>query len=575
VLARPPGRSRRPPTAVLPLFDADTLAGMTRDLVGTRVRLALERDDDAAVVRSKERTFAALREQGSTFARWKAVLDLWCACWFWDDDRPPDAAVFHALADSMLRGQSVLPAPVARDWQERAAATSGKRRFLHWELEFPEVFFDEEGRRSSAGGFDAVLGNPPWDMVRGDSGDEDTREGRRADARQLLDFARGSGVYIADGRAHLNRYQLFVERALQIARPGGRIGLVLPSGVVSDAGSASLRRHLFDRADVDTVVGLDNRAGIFPIHRSVRFVLLTATTGQQTERLSCRFGVTDPAELDGIDETGRGAPAFPVSLSRSFLARVSGPDDLAMPELPGAIDLRIVEKISASHPWLSSTDGWQATFGRELNASDDRGVFVPATGSRGSRPVLEGKQVAPFRVALDRSAHQLSAPAAFTTRVPRRARLAYRDVASATNRLTLIAAIVPARAVTTHTLFCLRTPLSRERQLVLCALLNSFVANYLVRLRVNTHVTVAITSRLPVPVVAEDDPAAVRLADLARALSDATSAVETMSEYAELQALVAALYGLSKEEFEHVLGTFPLIPVSVREATFAAFSALH
>src|ERR671924_3123 len=98
--------------------------------------------------------------------------------------------------------------------------------------------------------------------------------------------------------------------------------------------------------------------------------------------------------------------------------------------------------------------------------------------------------------------------AAFTKRVPRRARLAYRDIASATNRLTLIAAIVPARAVTTHTLFCLRTPLSLERQLVLCALLNSFVANYLVRLRVNTHVTAAIMSKLHVPVVADGDPIA-------------------------------------------------------------------
>ena len=59
------------------------------------------------------------------------------------------------------------------------------------------------------------------------------------------------------------------------------------------------------------------------------------------------------------------------------------------------------------------------------------------------------------------------------------ARLAYRDIASATNRLTLIAAIVPARAVTTHTLFCLKTPLPLDAQQVLCALLNSFVANYL------------------------------------------------------------------------------------------------
>jgi hypothetical protein len=66
------------------------------------------------------------------------------------------------------------------------------------------------------------------------------------------------------------------------------------------------------------------------------------------------------------------------------------------------------------------------------------------------------------------------------------------DVASATNRLTLIAAIVPADAVTTHTLFCLKTGLPLDAQHVLCALLNSFVANYLIRFRVNTHVTATL-----------------------------------------------------------------------------------
>jgi len=506
---------------------------------------------------------------------WERALDLWCACWFWPGGDGPDHATAAELGRHVLGVPAALPPHVARQLIERADAIAAERRFLHWPLAFPEVFVDAQGAALAAPGFDAVVGNPPWDMVRGDSGEGAGREDRRAEARQFLDFVRGSGVYLADGRAHVNRYQLFVERALQITRPGGRVGLVLPSGAVSDAGSAPLRRHLFDRADVDTIVGLDNRAGIFPIHRSVRFVLLTATTDKPTERTSCRFGVTDPAQLEAIDEDARGAPAFPVLLSRSFLARVSGPDDLAMPEVAAEIDLRIVEKIFAAHPWLSSPDGWHARFGRELNASDDRDAFVPVTGSRGARPVLEGKQIAPFRVRLDQSTRELSPSAAFTTRVPRRARLAYRDVASVTNRLTLIAAIIPARAVTTHTLFCLRTPLSYERQLVLCALLNSFVANYLVRLRVNTHVTIAITSRLPVPVLAGDEPAALRLATLARSLSEAADGVEAMLEYTELQALVAAVYGLSREDFEHVLGTFPLIPAGVRRAALAAFNDLR
>lgn len=573
VLSRPPGRSRGRSSSALPLFDAEALADVVRSMVDARLRLALERDDEVQVVRRKEIALAALRAEGTTFTRWKALLDLWCACWF--DEMTPGRGVFHALSDSLLRGRSALPGRAVREWQERTAAVAERRRFLHWEAEFPEVFFDARGQRAPDGGFDAVVGNPPWDMVRGDSGEGVTREGRRADARHLIDFVRGSGIYAADARSHVNRYQLFVERALQITRPGGRIGLVLPSGLMCDAGSAPLRRRLLERADVDMVIGLDNRAGIFPIHRSVRFVLMTATTGRPTDRISCRFGVSDPAGLDALDEHSHSAPAFPVTLSRAFLARVSGEDDLAMPEIATAMDLRIIEKVSAAHPWLSSADGWHARFGRELNASDDRDAFVAATRARGTRPVLEGKQIAPFRVDIDRSPQELSSSAAFATRIPRRARLAYRDVASATNRLTLIAAIVPARAVTTHTLFCLRTPLSYERQLVLCGLMNSFVANYLVRLRVSTHVTIAITSRMPMPVVRDDDPGAERIATLVRELIRSELPVEEMPQYAQLQAIVAKLYGLSSDEFEHVLGTFPLIPITVREAALASFKAFR
>ena len=155
--------------------------------------------------------------------------------------------------------------------------------------------------------------------------------------------------------------------------------------------------------------------------------------------------------------------------------------------------------------------------------------------------------------------------------MPRRARLAYRDIASATNRLTLIAAIVPPRAVTTHTLFCLRTPLPIDAQHVLCALMNSFVANYLVRVRVNTHVTVALVSRLPMPVPHQRDQSFARLVGLSRALAAGDQPIDEMPAYAELQALVARLYGLTSDEFEHILSTFPLIPMETRRRALGRF----
>jgi len=176
-------------------------------------------------------------------------------------------------------------------------------------------------------------------------------------------------------------------------------------------------------------------------------------------------------------------------------------------------------------------------------------------------------------VYVDRSRYQLKAGA--PDRVPRRVRLAYRDVASATNRLTLIAAMVPARVVTTHTLFCLKTALTLEAQQVLCGLLNSYVANYLVRFRVNTHVTVSLVSRLPVPLIEPDDPAFNRIASLVRILMKGSRGAEEMKEYAELQALVAELYGLTPRDFAHVLSTFPLVPERTKAAALSAFKDVH
>ena len=97
---------------------------------------------------------------------------------------------------------------------------------------------------------------------------------------------------------------------------------------------------------------------------------------------------------------------------------------------------------------------------------------------------------------------------------------------------------------------------------------NSFIVNYLVRLRVTTHVTTATVERLPIP-RRDDGPRAFRrIAALARILRRRDDAAAA----ARLQALAAGLYDLSVEEFEHVLGTFPLVARAEREAALKAYA---
>jgi hypothetical protein len=562
-----PGQQRsggRP--SALPLFDGDGVEAVLDNAARVRTRLAIEPDASAEIVREKTRTLTSLMDDQTPIGRWIRLLDLWCSIWFWKEGPPPNRAVFAELAASILdpRGSTLPPASVASLLQ-CARSVAAERRFFHWALIFPEIFVDADGHRRADGGFDAIIGNPPWDMVRGDSGADAIRDARRNDARLVTRFVRGAGIYSIDGRAHVNRYQLFVERSLQLVKRGGRIGLVLPSGIATDSGAAPLRRFLFDRADVDSLTGLDNRRGIFAIHRSIRFALLTCTAGAPTRSIACRFG------LSALDDLER--PEAPTVISRRLIERLSGEDDLGLPEVTGGIDLRMVEGIHHRHAWLSRPEGWQVEFSRELNVTDDRHRFSRFTPHTGLRPVFEGKQIDAFRVSVEKCRFGLRRGEVLPASAYQ-ARLVYRDVASASNRMTLIAAIAPAAAVTTHTLFCLRTKLPLDEQRVLCGLLNSFVANFLIRLRVNTHVTVALVSRLPVPVVKRGHRLYGRLLSLSRTLLEAATAVEDMDEYRALQALAAVAYGVTREEFERVLETFPLVEAGLRRDVLSRFAAL-
>jgi hypothetical protein len=212
---------------------------------------------------------------------------------------------------------------------------------------------------------------------------------------------------------------------------------------------------------------------------------------------------------------------------------------LPFPDLRAAVDVAIAERAAALFPPLGSQAGWSACFGRELNATDDRHSFEPA--GAGELPVVEGKHVEPFRPRIGAAEHSVRISKARRLLDPSRygrPRLAYRDVASATNRLTLIAAVLPAGCVSTHTLFCLRSTLPSAGQHFLCGLFNSFVVNYLVRMRVTTHVTTATVEHLPIPPRGYSPSAEREIAALARLLSRR----DDRDRWARLQARVAQLY---------------------------------
>ncbi|MEK6537150.1 MAG: type I restriction endonuclease subunit M, partial [Actinomycetota bacterium] len=199
-------------------------------------------------------------------------------------------------------------------WWAAFQAIQGRERFFHWELEFPEVFLDEKRP-----GFDVILGNPPWEKIKPDrkefygahdvlirafvGGDLDSRIEELAREHAGLDhefelyeqrinalvacLKKGGDYRFQDWKVgeratggDPDLFKFFTERAWRLLRPGGRVGLVLPSAIYNTEGATGLRRMILDEAQVERFYAFENRLGIFPIHRMYKFINLVFRKGK-------------------------------------------------------------------------------------------------------------------------------------------------------------------------------------------------------------------------------------------------------------------------------------------------------
>ena len=346
--------------------------------------------------------------------------DSWCAAWFWPAARPDDAPTPARWGD---------PPAATRAAVEQVAR---RHRFLHWELAFPDVF---AGPRP---GFDAVVGNPPWEIRKPSSreffsrvdpgfrrlGKQDAivrqqelyaeHPGLEAAWREHLDTHRATSLFLrhsarpfgdpADGgagvsldrdparsralhgrwrehrgelparpfrlqgSADLNCYKLFTEQALSLLRDGGRLGLLLPSGLYTDRGASELRRELLDRCDWEWLFSFDNRDGLFPIHRSYRFGPVIARKGGRTRAVKVAFHRRDPADWR--------APHPPsLAYPRGLIRRLS-PRSGALLELRDARDLAIHQALVEGGVPIGSEPGPPVDYHTGLHMTRDSGRFL-------------------------------------------------------------------------------------------------------------------------------------------------------------------------------------------------------
>lgn len=323
----------------------------------------------------------------------------------------------------------------SRPWWREFQAIRERERFFHWELEFPEVFLETDRP-----GFDAVLGNPPWDKVlpskhefygrvdalirafKGNALDARIRDlhARHPDlaaqfrayqerAKTIARLLRAGGDYpLAEARsqaAHEDLSKYFVDRALRLAAPGGAVGLVVPSVFYNGDGWVGIRRYLLQEATIERFYGFENRLKIFPIHASYKFVNLVVRKAPADGEFTAAFMRHDVAELESD-----GPKPWQVRIRRAEIERLS-PDTLAFLEYRSPRDQQIVHKMAAGRPTLggSGPGSWGARLmswrAHEaiFNSTEDKDLFTdPASGGLYSPQRVLGAEPADFDETLER-----------------------------------------------------------------------------------------------------------------------------------------------------------------------------
>ena len=480
-----------------------------------------------------------------------------------------------------------------------------------FERDFPLV--------AEAGGFDVIIGNPPWErwelktqefFEQYDEGfrNLNTQEARKR-AEELMrtrpyikkDWQSKEAEYTAlsshfqsayqfqvdNSRkamsGHTDLYKLFTERAYQLLKDGGAAGLVVPSGIYTDLGCKSLRRMLFDHCQLKELYGFENRKFVFQdIDQRYKFVLLTFEKGGKTAKFPCAFFLYGEDDLKKAIER-------PTVMTVDFV-RNSSPISMSLIEVKSEKDYGIVNKMLA-FPKLGEAP-WGLKPFQGFNMTTDNHLFQ--TGKLGV-PLLEGKNIHQF------THHWKEAPDTRYTVAEKDVQtnlklekqyhdkywIGYRLIASSTNERTLISTLVPRGYVCGHSMAVIMLD-DLKRMSFLVGVMNSFVLDYLVRQKMSFNINFNYFLELPVPEPGKDGKYFEQIVKKTAQLVATTPEFDQLKKEigipaglkdendrllarAQLDVAVAKLYGITKEEIAYILEKFPLVDQKLKEMVLGEY----
>ena len=466
------------------------------------------------------------------------------------------ASVTSSLGVRLRQGNSLV---MMNGWDGSANHTSffedpDSRYPFEWQSEFPDVL------TQGAKGFDFIVMNPPYDRLKPNlaeflrerlqSGDRSIHlqefQDYEVSLREDITYFRNSGEYALGNRYTINVYRLFIEQALRLARPGGRLGFVVPSTLLGDISAGLLRRHLLNRHCLMRLDEYTERARLFPgVTQSV--CVMTVETCSMTESLSASFGLS--AVHDAQTRTR-------INLRVDDIEQIMG-ESMVIPRV-NQTGWRILKTLHenptlGSLPWLQNRRG-------ELDLTLSKEHI--RLGKKGSR-LVRGSDISRYRLRpIKREAESVGLSSfvrslGSSARSPHifDSRIACQQVSNRAQRWRLKFAMVPPKTVLANSCNYVAVDPSEDEWLLsyLLGLLNSDLLNWRFNLsNANNHVSNHELASLPIADPHSQDQRSTDLAsEIVKDVQDVLSKGGTPNP--SVEARVFLLYDLGLNEAKFVM----------------------
>ncbi len=392
----------------------------------------------------------------------------------------------------------------------------------------------------------------------------------------------------------VNLFKLFTEQCFNLLRPGGYCGIIIPSGIYTDLGAKQLREVLFEHTEVQQLVALSNERFLFEgVDHRFKSCLLSFLKGGKTDSFKATFRI-NPRESVGKDDLQgflHDESNF-VTLSTAFIKRQS-PESLSVMEIREPMDYTIAEKMMKFPALGDKVDrSFQYSLHREFDMTMDNALFhVEAKPNH--FPLFEGKMIHQFtaefakpRYWVDEKAGRKSilgrTPDTGQTLDYQRYRIAHRAIARSTDIRTMIASVLPKHCFYGNSLNGTKGEFAEDDLLVVVSFLNSFCVDFTLRQSVSANLNMFYVYGLPIPRLSRTDSwykgileRSAKLVCTTSSFADLWESVmptkwsekETAQEdherntlLAELDGIIAHVYGLTEAEFVYILKSFPVVP---------------